>query len=46
MSFGSVVRIILSSTDPLAARRGGYGRDVMGSGRGTVAVMATSDPVV
>src|SRR6185369_7444946 len=32
MSLGSVVRIILSSTDPLAARRAGYGRAVIGLG--------------
>ena len=32
MSLGSVVRIILTNMDPLAARRAGYGRDVIGLG--------------
>ena len=45
MSFGSVVRSMCTRRDPLTVRRGGYGREVIGSGRGTVAVMATSDLV-
>ena len=45
MSFGSVVRSMCTRRDPLTVRRGGYGREAIGSGRGTVAVMATSDLV-
>ena len=43
MSFGSVVRSMCSRRDPLTVFRAGYGREVIGSGRGTVAVMTTSD---
>ena len=46
MSFGSVVRNMWARRDPLTTRRAGYGRELIGFGRGTVAVMATSDPAV
>ena len=40
MSFGSVVRNILRSTEPLADTRAGYGRDVIGFGATAVTVLS------
>ena len=40
MSFGSVVRIIFRNVDPLAVRRAGYGRDVIGLGATAVTVLS------
>ncbi|GAA4857831.1 hypothetical protein GCM10023403_22350 [Pseudonocardia benzenivorans] len=42
MSLGSVVRIIVSSVDPLAERRAGYGR-VTGFGRTSVTTASVAD---